>query len=919
MGSLRQFLFRLRPLWRRRRIEAEFAEEIRSHLELATEAHVAAGLSPTEARRAAEREFGGLEQIKESWRDQRGLPWLDHLQQDGRAAWRSLCKTPGFTAIALVSLAVAIGVNTTVFSILNGLLLRPLAPGHNESLVSLYVSAEGQGYRLFSHSEYLALRAARDTFVDVAATYPTFASISDSTGLHRGVAFFVSENFFSMLGVTPQLGRFFTAEECRPNVRHAVVVVSHSFWQRLGGRADFVGSAVRLNGELYTVIGVAPPTFSGLNVLIATDCWAPLGVFGHFGGSAFGETQPDLARPESTTLFLTARLTAPLTLESATQRLPALAEGLPPSTRARQLAIGRPSRENIGSFGPSTDGIVHLAYGFLVVSGCVLLIAGFNLGHLFLARGADRAKEIALRTALGATRGRIVRQLLMEGLLLALAGGALGLALSLWANRAIYASGATLNGTRCTFALNLSPDGRVLAATLLCCLLITLLFSFIPALRASRVDLVQDLKHLGGDAAAAHRLGRFFAWRHVALMLQLALGLVVVYSASLFVRGALRASRAPLGFDPAPGAVVELDYSLKATPFADTQRSIAAALARARAQPGVLAAAATTLLPCGNIAASKRLEPAVGPAPDHPAIQASASYAAVTPGYLEALGVKLLRGRDLTTAEADDPASPYVAIVDEGLAQRLFPGRDPIGQRIREPGRKRYSPTPAAGAAPDYEIVGICSSHRHDLREQEPASLYVPLAAEPAYRGSLYLQIRYASADPAVLAAAIEPLRRALLSGDPELPLAQTAPFVSLLGRHVPLWEARGGAVLLGICASIALLLAVVGIYGVKAYTVARRTREIGIRLALGAPPGSAFALILNQAVGQVALGLLAGMVLALGVGRLLVRFVYGLTGLDTWALLAAAFLLALATVGACWLPARRATRVDPIRALRCE
>ncbi len=915
MRRLRSLLFRLQPLFRRRKIETELADELRSHLEFATEAHLAAGLSPAEARRAAERELGGLEQIKENYRDRRSLPWLDQLQQDLRAAFRSLRKTPAFTAIAILSLAVAIGVNTTVFSLVNALLLRPLAPLRPDELVTPYLSEKTMGYRPFTHAEYLALRSARETFAAVAATFPTFAAVADATGLHRGVAFFASENYFPMLGVTPQAGRFFTAEECRPNANLRVLVTSHAFWQRLGGRADFVGSTLRVNGQPYTVVGIAPPHFDGLNVLIATDCWAPLGVLGTFGGTFLGETRPAVITPDSPSLFLTVRLAPGLSLVSLAPRLAALAQQLPPSAHPLRLEVTPVSRQNVGA-SPGRDPTLVLAGCFLGLAACVLVIAGFNLGNLLLARGADRAREIALRTALGATRARIVRQFLTEGLLLAFAGACLGFLLALWANRVLYAAGAQLNSSFYTLALNLRPDHRVFAATVACALFATLVFSFLPALKASRVDLVTDLKRQPNETNSAHRLGRFFAWRHVVLMLQLALSVAVLFSAALFVRSALAAAAAPLGFEPASGVVAELDFSLANTSFAESSRALDAALDRVRAQPGVAAAAVTTLLPYGNMGAAKPVEPARAPAPGATASPpVLAHYAAVTPGYFDTLGVPLLRGRDFTAAETHDPGRPHVAIIDESLARQLFLDRDALGQCLRESG----SQPPAGDAPAEFEIVGICSAHRHELLGDAQPALYVPFAAEPAHRGSVYLQIRHASADPAALRASLAPIRTALLAGAPDLPLTSVAPFTYLIDRHAPLWLTRAAAVFLGLFGLIAVLLAAIGLYGVKSYAVARRTREIGIRLALGASPRAAFALILRQALLQTTLALAVGSLLALAAGRALGSFVYGVPGVDPIALAASAAILGFVALAACWLPARRATKVDPLLALRCE
>ena len=846
---------------------------------------------------------------------------------DLRYALRTLAKSPGFTFVAVLTLALAIGVNSAVFALMNGLVLRPVVPLRPAEVVNLFIAKQGasKDYRQFSHAEYLALREAKDTFADVAAVQFSLAGIGRDENMRRSFAFFTSENFFSMMGVSPAAGRFYNAEECRPNANVAVVVASYPFWQRMGGKPDFVGSTLRVNGKPFTVIGVTPDGFSGLNALISPDIWVPFGVFSLFG-SAFGDSGiTDLANQKNYTLNVTARLAPALTLESLKPRLPALAQRLtavqpPDSSGASELQAETPSRFSLSTTPSGDGGMGFLVTGLFSMSGCVLLIASINLANMLLARGAARSKEIALRLALGATRWRVIRQLLAEGLLLAFAGGALGLIVSLWANDLLLQSIATLfSSMNFSLVLHMRPDPLVLGVTFAFCLIATLLFSFGPALKSSRADLVHDLKQQGGEPTAANRVARFFAGRHILVMAQISLSLALLFSAGLFLRGALKAGGLDLGFDPAGGLVAELDYTLANTQPENTKRSLFTLLDRIRAQPGVQSAAVATMLPYGNLTNTSRVMPA-NEAPvsatktdkEAPTPGFSALYTSSTPGYFDAIGVRLLRGRDFTDVEARDKAAPRVAIVDETLAKKLFPKGDALGQRIR------YTQTPADGSPAEMEIVGICSAHRHGVLDKDQRNrLYVPYAA--VYNGNVYLHVRYSTKDPVVTAAAVAPLRAVFRAFDPDLPLLKISTFTGLIEKDIGLWIVRVGAVLFGVFGGIALLLAIVGVYGVKAYAVSRRTREIGIRMAIGAQPRDVFALLMKQGALQTTLAVAVGLLLSLAVGQLLGKMLYQVSPTDPLALGGAAALLATAALLACYLPARRATKITPMSALRAE
>ena len=703
-----------------------------------------------------------------------------------------------------------------------------------------------------------------------------------------------------------------------------VAVASYSFWQRIGGRADLVGKPLTVNGQTFTLIGVAPEGFSGVSALLAPEIWLPLGVYSQLG-SAFSDRSgtQNLSAAKNYTLNVVARLHPGLTIASAKARLPALAQRLtaiqpPDSGGARELQIQKPSRFSI-STSPSSDGPVGFAGTLLIaMAASVLFIACLNLANMLLARGANRRREIALRLALGATRWRIVRQLLCEGFVLALAGGALGLFISYWSNGAlVHSLGALFGSMSFSIVLNLTPNPLVMATTFAICLVATLLFSLGPALKATKTDLVSDLKQQVGEPAHVGKLNRFFAGRHLLVMAQIALSLMLLFSAGLFLRGALKAGALYPGFDRRGGISAEMDFTLRNQPEATAQHAMFAALHRVQELPGVRAAALTTMLPYGNLTNSHRImrmdQAAVAPT-DPKAAEAGTSgiFTAITPGWFDAISVRLLRGRDFTVTECENKGTPQVLIIDETMAKKLFPNRDPLGQHVR------YTTPPAEGEPNDFTIVGIVSAHRHEVLDEEmPKRIYAPLAQE--YNGGVVLQVRLARDDRAAVAAMIPTVRQTLRNVDPMLPVLRIEPFENLVEKNVGLWSVRLGATVFGIFGAIALLLAAVGVYGVKSYSVARRTREIGIRMALGADRRDVFALIMKQGVLQTVCALGVGVLLALALGRVLAQMLFQVSPMDPLALGVSSLLLGSAALLACYLPARRATRVSPMTALRAE
>ncbi|HUG12046.1 MAG TPA: ABC transporter permease [Opitutaceae bacterium] len=844
------------------------------------------------------------------------------MLSDLRFSIRLLAKTPGFTATALITLALALGANSAVFSLVNAALLRPTLPEDNGKVVSVFNARQGadRDFRRFSLAEYEVLRDARGVFSDVAALAKARAGISASRdeAMSRSLVHLTSESFFSLFGTEPAQGRFFNVEESRPNAGMPVAVASHAAWQRMGSRPDFVGSTLWVNGQACTVIGVTREDFNGGGVLISPDLWLPLGMFSQIG-SAFSRTggQSDLTVRENHSLLVVARLLPGESIEAITPRLPALAQqitDLQPagSVGARELQVAPTGRLGIMSGPEDEDALVLLAAPLMFMAACVLLIASLNLANMLLARGAARSKEIALRIALGAGRRRIVQQLLIEGLVLALAGGALGLFISDWANKALIASltGALQGIGTVSIALKPELDFTVLGFTFAACVVATLLFSLAPALRASRLDVVSDLKSVGAAAGPSERWNRFFAGRHMLVMAQIALSMVLLFSASLFLRGALKAGDIPLGFKAHDGLLTEFDFTLRNTAPADAQRSLAAVLERVDSFPGVARAAFSTQAPMNNSEINRRVQAAGTPADAPPGPQAL--FAGITPGYFDALGVPVLRGRDFNELESRDAGAPRVAILDASLAHRLFPGEDALGRRVS------IESSTAGGEAADLEVVGIVGEHRHEFLQVEPTlRIFVPLVH--GYAGAAYLHTRLEGAGPDVIAAALGSVRAELQRLDPNLPVLRHEPFADFIDRDASLWSARLGAAVFGLFGAVALLLSVMGVYSVKAYAVARRTREIGIRSALGAGPRDILALVMTQGARQIAVACAAGLVLSLLVGRALSSLLFHISPADPIALVSAMAVLAGSALLASYIPARDAVKVDPIAALRAE
>jgi len=907
--TFRWLRLRWRGLFQRREHEGALDREMQFHLDMLIAENVAAGMAPEEARFAAMREFGGTAQYREECRDSWRSAAITGLLGDFTFALRSLRRSPGFTFIAAFTLALGIGVNSIVFSFVRDAVLKPHARDERLNLIAVYNARDGadRQFRRFSYPEFRALQASTELFADVVATSMQVVAIGPERNLQRRFVAFASENYFSLLAVRPAQGRFFTVEESRPGASQPVLVASHAMWVRLGRPANFVGSTLRVEDRSYTVIGVTPPAFVGLHVSIGPDAWLPL-------GEAASVVGWDLQRNTTTQFNLHARLQPDISLTAATSQLAAANRRLNEvpaidQTGPRRLILAPPSRTSLDNAQPEDETFLTLFAALaLCLSLTVLIVACLNLANMLLARGVARQKEIATRLALGASRWRVVRGLLAEGVLLALLGGGLSLFLSGWSSalflrwsRDAFAAG--------TFALSEPAflDPSVAIATLGFSLFAVLGFSLWPALRVTRPDLVSDLKQLPGGQVAAGHWNRLFSFGQIPLITQIALSLALLFSAALFVRGSWNAATVGLGFQPAQQLVANVDYKLTHLDRNETLLRQQALLVSTAALPGVTGAALASNvpynfeLPFRNV---RKADSAAGPKTDNSS-RLYAGYTAVTRGYFETLGITLLRGRDFSPEESAGNSSSPVAIIDETLAHTLFGETDALGQRI-------VADVGSAGNTP-LEVVGIVRSPRDDVfGERLPKRIYRPLGQSP--ETSICLHLR--TPEPLALT---ETLRSSLRTLEPDATVLYVRPLANFVEQNINMLLVRLAAMLFGAFGGIALLLSVVGVYGVKAHAVARRTREIGIRVALGASPGDVMALILKQGAIQAAVGVAFGIALALGSGRLLASMLYRVSPADPVALAGSALVLATAVLFACWLPARRATKVDPLVAIRTE
>ena len=878
-------------LWKKS-VDDEVSDELALHLEMRTREHIARGMDPGAAREAALRRFGDLENVRKTCReigrkrdkDMLRREYFTELRQDVTFTARQLVAHPAFSLIAVLTLALGIGATTAIFSAVNAVVLRPLPVPRPEQLASIYYEVSGDLSDI-SVGNYTVLDKSQRSFSGVAAkSYYNF-NLAEGESAERTIGARVSASFFDVFGVPPALGRVFSAEEDQPG-REQVVVLSHRLWQRrFGSDRGIVGRDIRMNSQLYTVLGVMPPSMD----LTADreELWVPI---------AFTPSQK--AMHDEHYLIVIGRLRDGVLLEQARQDLEGVAAALRTMDRANSGL-----KFHIDSYMEIFVGDVRTRLLVLLGAvGLVLLIACGNVANLLLARSAARGREVAIRSALGAGRGRIVRQLLTESAVLALVSAGVGLLIAWWGIRTLV----SLVPPGVPRIEQASIDGVVLAFTLGIALLSSLIFGLAPALRAARTSLSESLKE-GGRGSAGTR-GR--DWLRSALIsAEVALAVLLLVGAGLLIRSALEMQRIQPGFDPK--GVMTARLSLPATEYADATRVVATferLVEEVSQSPGVRSAAVATMIPVSPGGNGIGLLPEGKPFALDNTVQSQLSI--VTPGYFQTLGISILRGRGFESG--DRRGAQRVMIVNEALAEALFPGQDPLGKKV---GCCEAGPD---GQSPDFKvIVGIAANLRSEgLAEEVRNEFWLPAAQAPPVswdwiQRTVYILAR-TSGEPETV---VPTLRRIVAGIDPDIPLYNESTMEKRMVQSAA--TARFNTLLLTLLGVIGLILSAVGIYGVIAYFVAERTPEIGVRMALGATRRHVVRLVLRQAAIPVSTGILLGLLASWAATRVLTAYLVGVQPTDPLTLATVVAVLAAAALLASFLPARRAASVPPTQALQ--
>lgn len=820
---------------------------------------------------------------------------MDLLRQDVRYALRRLAGSVGFTTVAVLSLALGIGANTAIFSIVNAVLLRGLPVAEPDRMVEIYTSDDdGIVHATSSYPDYVDLRTATDVFEGVLGYELFLGQVErpDGTGtLILGEL--VSGNYFSLLGVAPAFGRAFLPAEDSVPLAHPVVVLGHEFWRTaFGSDPGVIGTAIRLNRRQYTVIGVAPPDYNGSFPALRADVFAPMMMIGHVLAGPIDR----LNARGSRSMFVRAKLRDGVTAERAA----AVVE-----TIGQRLAAEYPETNDgrAMSLVASTDVAVHPAIDralipvaglLLTVVGLVLLIACVNLASFLLARAADRRKEIAVRLALGASRAQLVRQLLIESILLALAGGTAGIFVAAWTIDLLETFQPPLP---IPINIDLGIDNTVLLFTAAVSLLAGVAFGLVPGLQATRPDVAPVLRDESG-AVASHRHGG--RMRSALVIAQVAVSILLLVGSGLFLRSLRKAQQIETGFDTGPAAIVAPNYELSG--LADPTRARIVRdriLERVRAIPGITGVALAGRLPLGAAIQTRELN-IDGITPPNGADALDIDFTSADSAYFTVMGVPIVAGRNFGPLDNED--APEVVIISEAAARAWWPGQDAIGRMIWM-GDDRTSPATVIGVARDTRVRTLGEAPRP----------YVYLNANHDALAFSNVVVR-GSMPPGRM---LEEVRRTMLDVEPQLVIMQAM----TMEQHLALllFPPRMAAFLLSVFGGLALILAAVGLYGLVSYTVARRTREVGVRMALGASSRDVLGLMTRSGLRLVLFGALVGLPLAAGLTSLIARFLYGVQPLDLIAFAAAPGLLILVGLFASWIPARRAARIEPLIALRSD
>ena len=879
MRQVRGWFVRIRGLFRKNRWERRLAEELECHLQMHVDDGIRSGLTPEEARRQALLKLGGLEPTKEVCRDRHGIPWLETLGRDAAYAVQTMRRTPGFTVTVMLTLALGIGATTAVFTVVNGVLLRGLPYPEPDRLVYIAASLRATIAPTFAYvSDYPAWKHNRtlSRIAGYMGFHANFSGKGDPEWVAGGLA---TDSLFPLLGVQPILGRNFLAEEDRPG-GPPVAILDYAFWQsHFRGSPEAIGTPIALDDKSYTIVGVLPPDFRlpdryGLG---RYDLWVPFAI-------------SDNGRARDVLLRVIGRLKPGVNGQAVRSELESLMQ-----PRLRKGLKGTvsvvPWHEQV------TGGAKRSLILFLVAVLFVLLIGCVNVANLLLSRGAARHKEVAVRRALGAGRLRIVRQLLTESAVMALLGAALGLVFAYWSKNLLLMVIAPKMPALDPVRL----DYRVLLFAVALALLTGIAFGLAPALQVSRVELNETLQESGRGATEGRSSRRF---RGALAVVEVALAMVLLSGAGLLLKSFLRLRDIDMGFRS--DRVLAFHVSLPASRYPkpmDQARFLEQSLASLTTVPGVQSVGGGSCLPLTGsttIFGGMTIE-------GHPGATYDFTGVTVSPGYFRTRGIPLVRGSSFTDADREGAAS--VVIVNESFVRRFLLNENDLGKRIQNPNRKNDWAT----------IVGVAGDVRPYPAESAAPEIYLPYLqpGEPRITRSgdafLTFVVRTAG-DPLNL---VPSLRSRIAGIDKSLPLHGVAPLEELRAQ----WMAprRVNMLLIGAFAALALALGSIGIYGVLAYSIGQRRHEIGVRVALGARQAEILGMVLGKGMGLVAAGIGAGLVASLAATRLIASELWGVSPTDPWTLVAVIAVLTLSGLAACLVPARRATKVDPIQALRYE
>ncbi len=870
---------------RRGRVEREMDAELRFHVESYTEDLILSGVPEAEAMRRARLEFGGLEQTKEVCREARGTNLVESLTQDVRFGLRLMRKSPGFTAVAVVTLALGIGANTMVFSVVNALLLRPLPVERPNELAFVENTHFGPGQ---SFPNYKDLRDHNRTFAGLIGYRIAPMEMKSDGGAQRVWGYLATGNYFEVLGVQPVLGRFFTQSEDLNPGASPYAVLSYNAWRsRFGADKAIVGKTIRLNRLPYTVLGVAPADFHGTERFYWPEVWVPMMMQPRIESNSWLDNRHDW------NTWVIGRLKANISQAQAEADLNAIAVELaheyPDVNDRLHFSLAKPGLIGNMVGGPTKA----FAFGVLILAALVLLAACTNLASMLAARAVDRQRELAIRLAIGAGRGRVVRQVLIETLMVSFLGGGIGYALASFLSKALSHWRAPMDFP---VQFNVNPDWRVFVFALLVSTAASAMFGSAPAWRASRTDANLVLK----GNPPTWLVGRL-NFRDILVVVQVALCFVLVAGCLISLRGLQQALRLNLGFEPQHVAVAAFDLGLAGYSPERGRAFQQQALQAIQQLPGVQSAAYSNSVPLSIDQSTTDVSPA-DKTELRPSDNIEAVYYQVSPGFFATMGTRLLAGREFTWH--DDEKSQQVAIVNLAFARRVLHSDnafDAVGKRFR-----------GGPLGPLTEVIGIVEDGKYQslTESQQPAIFWSVLQF---YNSSTTIEVKSVLPGTQITAE----IRRTVAQLDPGLPLYGTGGLEQMLG--FAFFPSHAAAIALSAFGVLAIILAGTGIHGLVAYSVSRCTHEIGIRMALGARSVQVLHLVLGKTAALLLVGSIVGLILAVAMGQMMASIVYQAQPHDPWVMLAVLLTVALLGLSACWSPARRAARVDPIVALRYE